>query len=222
MAKTSNRQTVRNMTEGGKRLLIPGGERVYHGAASTVLGLRTNRRDGTTQNAALQELGFDLFFLFFGCYFAGRAQGLFRETDAQRFQEGQVLLGERSTVLRLDRSLRLLRLFSYFVEADRSFQHEQNIEALLSNVFNNASDIFRLRNGFVDRFAKFLNEVFDLLIQCHLRVALCVQSNRASGIPGPTKPAGTALRALRPYLNFRIRSGRNDRNEFGTPIVGFL
>lgn len=58
------------------------------------------------------------------------------------------------------------------VEADSGLKHEENIKTLFADVFDDASYILRLRDGLVDRFAKFLDKVFDLLIQCHLRAAL--------------------------------------------------
>ena len=61
------------------------------------------------------------------------------------------------------------------VESDGGLQHEENIETLLADVFDDAGNILRLRDGLVDRFAKLLDQVFDLLVQCHLRTALCMQ-----------------------------------------------
>ena len=58
------------------------------------------------------------------------------------------------------------------VEADGGLKHEEDIKALFADVFDDARDVLRLRDGLVDRFAKFLDQVFDLLIQCHLRAAL--------------------------------------------------
>ena len=60
----------------------------------------------------------------------------------------------------------------YLVEADGGFKHEEDIKTLFTDVFDDASDVLRLRDGLVDRFAKFLYQIFDLLIQCHLRAAL--------------------------------------------------
>ena len=87
-------------------------------------------------------------------------------------------------------------LFFDFVEADGGFEHEQDVEALLADVLDDACDVFRFGDGLVDGFAKLLDQVLYLLIQCHLRAALSCDSS-ASGIPGPARPAGTALRSLR-------------------------
>ena len=62
------------------------------------------------------------------------------------------------------------------VEADGGLEHKENIKTLFANVFDDPSDVFRLRDRLVDCFAKFLYQVFDLLIQCHLRAALWVRN----------------------------------------------
>ena len=56
------------------------------------------------------------------------------------------------------------------VEADGGFQHEEDVEALLADFADDAGDLVGLADGLVDRFAEFLDKVFDLLIQCHLPV----------------------------------------------------
>ena len=70
------------------------------------------------------------------------------------------------------------------VEADGGLKHEEDIKTLFADVFDDACDVLRLRDRLVDRFAKFLDQVFDLLIQCHLRAALWFEPHHASGIPG--------------------------------------
>ncbi len=42
------------------------------------------------------------------------------------------------------------------VEADGGLKHEEDIKALFADVFDDACDVLRLRDGLVDRFAKFL------------------------------------------------------------------
>jgi hypothetical protein len=109
----------------------------------------------------------------------------FREADTQRFQEGQVVGSEWAFVHFLSRFGQIFIICLDLVETDGGLKHEENIEALFANVFDDTGYIFRLRNGLVNGFAKFLDKVFDLLIQCHLRAALWFESLRASGIPGP-------------------------------------
>jgi hypothetical protein len=94
------------------------------------------------------------------------------EADAERFEKGQVASGE-GPIGTFARGLRgFLGFFLNLVEADGGLEHEENIKTLFADVFDDACNVLRLRNGLVDRFAKFLDKVFDLLIQCHLRAAL--------------------------------------------------
>ena len=98
--------------------------------------------------------------------------GRVRKADAQRFEEGQVASSE-GTVSTFASDLRgFLGFCLNLVEADGGFKHEENIKTLFADVFDDACNVLRLRDGLVDRFAKFLDKVFDLLIQCHLRAAL--------------------------------------------------
>lgn len=59
-----------------------------------------------------------------------------------------------------------------FVEADGGFEHEEHIEALLADVSDNPGDVLRLGDRLVNGLTELLDQVFDFLIQCHLRVAL--------------------------------------------------
>jgi len=94
------------------------------------------------------------------------------EADAERFEEGQVASGEGPVCI-LASGLRGFFGFCLdLVEADCGLKHEENIKTLFADVFDDACNVLRLRDGLVDRFAKLLDKVFDLLIQCHLRAAL--------------------------------------------------
>src|SRR5882757_2794112 len=124
-------------------------------------------------------------FLIFRSYFLIFA--LVREADAQRLQEAEVGCSERSVHLfRFFSSLRIGGLEVELIQTDRGFQHQQYIEPLLADVLDHSGNVLRLRDGLMDRFTELLYEIFDVLIQCHLRAALYASLNRASGIPGPT------------------------------------
>jgi hypothetical protein len=111
--------------------------------------------------------------------------GVFGYADAQGFQEVQVVRGEGAFYTFVDSFRGLVRIFLNLIETDGGLKHEEHIKTLFTDIFDDASNVFRLRDGLVDCFAKFLYQVFDLLIQCHLRAALWFEPNRASGIPGP-------------------------------------
>jgi hypothetical protein len=96
----------------------------------------------------------------------------FSEADAQRFQESQIVPSERPVCVFLDGFNGRFGFCLDLVEADGGFKHEEDIKTLFADVFDDACNVLRLRDGLVDRFAKFLDKVFDLLIQCHLRAAL--------------------------------------------------
>ncbi len=97
------------------------------------------------------------------------------------FRKGQVVLGKRPVCLCVSGFGGLFGFCLNLVEADGGLEHEENIKTLFANVFDDASDILRLRDGLVDRFAKFLDKVFDLLVQCHLRAALWFESSPRIG-----------------------------------------
>jgi hypothetical protein len=111
--------------------------------------------------------------------------GVFGYADAQGFQEVQVVRREGAFYTFVDSFRGLVRIFLNLIETDGGLKHEEHIKTLFTDIFDDASNVFRLRDGLVDCFAKFLYQVFDLLIQCHLRAALWFEPNRASGIPGP-------------------------------------
>jgi hypothetical protein len=106
---------------------------------------------------------------------------LFCEADAERFQEGEIVPSERAVCIFLDGFRGLFGVCLDLIEADGGLKHKEDIKTLFADVFDDASDIFRLRDGLVDRFAKFLDKVFDLLIQCHLRTALWFESTPRIG-----------------------------------------
>jgi hypothetical protein len=106
---------------------------------------------------------------------------LFREADAQGFEKGQVAPGERPVRIFADSFGRFLGFCLNLVEAYGGFKHKEDIKTLFAYVFDDASDVLRLRDGLVDRFAKLLDKVFDLLIQCHLRAALWFESSPRIG-----------------------------------------
>ena len=94
------------------------------------------------------------------------------EADAQGFEKGQVVPGERPVRIFANGLGGFLGFCLDLVEADRSLKHKKDIKTLLADVFDDAGDVFRLGDRLVDRLTKLLNKVFDLLIQCHLRTAL--------------------------------------------------
>ena len=107
---------------------------------------------------------------------------VFVDTDPQGFQEGEIAVG-KWTVQIACVFLRRLGIGLYFIEADRCLKHQEDVEALLPDVFDADGDVLGLGDRLVDRFPKLLNELFDLWIQCHLRAARYT-SDLASGIPG--------------------------------------
>jgi len=113
----------------------------------------------------LQSLG----FVRIGCSVRLRVFGY---ADAQGFQEVQVVRGEGAVYTFVDSFRGLVRIFLNLIETDGGLKHEEHIKTLFTDIFDDASNVFRLRDGLVDCFAKFLYQVFDLLIQCHLRTAL--------------------------------------------------
>ena len=94
------------------------------------------------------------------------------EADAERFEEGQVTSGEGSASTFASGLRGFLGFCLDLVETDGGLKHEENIKTLFTDVFDDACNVLRLRDGLVDRFAKLLDKVFHLLIQCHLRAAL--------------------------------------------------
>src|SRR6266403_4862866 len=110
-----------------------------------------------------------------------RVFGAVCDADAQGFEEGQVIPGERPVRIFAHGLGGFLGFCLDLVEADRSLKHEEDIKTLLADVFDDACNVLRLRDGLVDRFAKFLDKVFDLLIQCHLRAALWFESSPRIG-----------------------------------------
>ena len=106
-----------------------------------------------------------------------------RKTDAQRLQEGKIA-GVKGPSVSSVTFCGFLGFCLDLVQADGGLKHEEDVETLFADVFDNACDVLRLGDGLVDRLAEFLDKVFDLLIQCHLRAALWFESHRASGIPG--------------------------------------
>lgn len=102
-----------------------------------------------------------------GCW----RRGFFGEDDAKRFEKGEVAVGE-GTFGGVSRG-ELQRLeferggIVYLVEADGGFEHEEDVEALLADVFDDSGDVLGLGDGLVDGFAELLDEIFYFLIQCH-------------------------------------------------------
>jgi hypothetical protein len=103
------------------------------------------------------------------------------------------VLGERPVCLCVSGFGGLFGFCLNLVEADCGLKHEENIKTLFADVFDDASYILRLRDGLVDRFAKFLDKVFDLLIQCHLRAALWFESSPRIGYSRHNGPAGNGI-----------------------------
>ena len=112
---------------------------------------------------------------------SARVFRVFSEADTQGFEKGQVVPGERAVRVFADGFGGLLGFCLDLVEADCGLKHEEDIKTLFADVFDDACYILRLRDGLVDRFAKFLDKVFDLLIQCHLRAALWFESSPRIG-----------------------------------------
>src|ERR1700734_1108572 len=154
-----------HMTQMHNVLRWNGETRVYHaGMNFWELGWRQGRQ--ARQNAARACFleGGDPLGL--GC--VGR--GLFGETNAERLQKGEVVAGERAVGIVFRGRFSWLGGFRLdLVETDGCLEHEQDIKTLFANVFDHACDVLGLRDGFVNGFAKFLDKVFYLLIQCHLR-----------------------------------------------------
>ncbi len=114
------------------------------------------------------------------------------------FRKVRSFLGERTDCVFVSRWVRLIGFCLDLIETDGGLKHEEDIKTLFADVFDDASDIFRLRDGLVDRFAKFLDKVFDLLIQCHLRAALWFESSPRIGysrqkVTGGNGIAGTSV-----------------------------
>src|SRR5712671_2805807 len=72
------------------------------------------------------------------------------EGDAQGFEEGQVVPGERPVGVFTDGICGLVGFRLYLVEAYRGLKHEENIETLFADVFDDACNVLRLRDGLVD------------------------------------------------------------------------
>src|SRR5271156_3528221 len=106
---------------------------------------------------------------------------LFREADAQGLQEGQIVLGKRTVCLFASGLAGLFGFCLNLIETNGGLKHEEDIKTLFADVFDDASNVLRLRDGLVDRFAKLLDKVFDLLIQCRLRAALWFESSPRIG-----------------------------------------
>jgi hypothetical protein len=105
--------------------------------------------------------------------------GVFRllgETDTERLQEAQIVTGEGTFCGFVDGVRGLCWVLCHFIQADGGFKHEENVETLFTDVFDDSCDVLRLGDGLVDRFTKLLDQVLDLLIQCHLRVALWIET----------------------------------------------
>jgi len=103
-----------------------------------------------------------------------RVVRLLGEADTERFQEVQVVAGEGAH-RDFDGGVRYLRgVLGDFVEADGGLEHQEHIKTLLADVFDDSRDVLGLGDRFVDRFTKLLDQILDLLIQCHLRVALWI------------------------------------------------
>jgi hypothetical protein len=94
--------------------------------------------------------------------------------DAEGAEEGEVVAGEGAAIeggggVGVGFRIGFGGLVD-FIEADGGFEHEEDVEALLANLADDAGDLIGLADRFVDRFAQFLDKVFDLLIQCHLPI----------------------------------------------------
>jgi len=100
--------------------------------------------------------------------------------DAQRLEEGEVVAGEGAVGGLVAVFGVSFGLVFDFVEADGGFEHEEDVEALLADFADYAGDGVGLRDGLVNGFAKLLDKVFDLLIQCHLR--LCSDAPAGAGL----------------------------------------
>jgi hypothetical protein len=90
--------------------------------------------------------------------------------DAKRLEEGQIVVRERAIGRLVARISGGFLLVVDFVEAYGGFEHEHDVEALLADLAHNGGNLVRIAHGFMDCFAKFLDKVFDLLIQRHLPV----------------------------------------------------
>jgi hypothetical protein len=105
-----------------------------------------------------------------------RVVGFLGDADSERFQEVQVVTGEGAFGDFLGGVSGLWGVIGHLIEADGSFEHEEHVEALLADVFDDTCDVLGFGDGLVDRFPKLLDQILDLLIQCHLRVALWIEA----------------------------------------------
>ncbi len=92
--------------------------------------------------------------------------------NSEGAQKMEVLGGECAFFLRLGilvsrlRHLKgRVRLFLHLVQPNGRFQHEHHFEALAANIGNDAGNLWRLRDAFMDRFAQLLNQFAEFLIQ---------------------------------------------------------
>src|SRR6195256_877021 len=122
-------------------------------------------------------LGFGSIWEFVWGIVCARVLGVASEADAQGLEKGQIVPGERPVRIFANGLGGFLGFCLDLVECDGSLKHEEDIKTLLADVFDDACYVLRLRDGLVDRFAKFLDKVFDLLVQCHLRAALWFESS---------------------------------------------
>jgi hypothetical protein len=90
------------------------------------------------------------------------------DRDAQGAQKVYILCVKSLISLRtfVDRGFQLgNRLLFYLVQANRRFQHQQHIEALLADVLHDLRDLLGLGNRFMDGLPQLLNKTTKSLVQ---------------------------------------------------------
>ena len=73
-----------------------------------------------------------------------------------------------------------------------SFEDQENVIAALFDARDNFGDLFRIREGFVDGFAEFLHQIFELLVHVPPDRSLLKTSPQNFRCPGPLNGSMTA------------------------------
>lgn len=99
--------------------------------------------------------------------FRGLMLFFFFDLNAERFEELQVLIvdfefriGGKSG----NQGSLVGGFLTLFTHADGGFEDQENIIAALFNARDNLGDLFGIRERFVDGFAQFFHQVFELLV----------------------------------------------------------
>ncbi len=138
---------------------------------------------------------------------------MFLSGDAQRLQERKIAMGEGAVADSLGLAVFRLGIRFDLIQSNGGFKHQQDIEALLTNLTHHASNLFTFADGFVNRLAKLLNEILHLLIQRHPQFTLQADLPRwpAESPCGPErKPSGGGLAksATGSFLRLRPQEAR--------------